>query len=128
MSTRRTDMRQQVFGFPDEKLKTSLHDEIVLWLKRNREEICRQLIGWTGTWDPQLIESSRKCTAATVPTRMGLLQESLVKNKSRLDAINSGRFRFVDPDLETRIKAMEAELTTLRPLGTSCMPARALRR
>jgi hypothetical protein len=114
MSTRRTDMRQQVFGFPDEELKTSLHDEIVLWLKRNREEICRQLIGWTGTWDPQLIESSRKCTAATVPTRMDLLQESLVKNKSRLDAINSGRFRFVDPDLETRIKAMEAELSSLQ--------------
>jgi hypothetical protein len=37
-----------------------------------------------------------------------------VKNKSRLDAINSGRFRFIDPDLETRIKAMEAELSSLQ--------------
>ena len=104
MSKRKIDVRQQVFGFPDEDLKTSLHDEIVLWLKRNAEEICRQLIRWPGTWDPQLIESNRIRAAAAVPMRMDLLRESLAKHKSRHDAINSGRFRFIDPDLEIELK------------------------
>jgi hypothetical protein len=114
MSTRKIDVRQQVFGFPDEDLKTSLHDEIVLWLKRNAEEICRQLIGWTETWDPQLIESNRKRAAATVANRVDLLRESLKKDKSRFEAINRGESRFYTAeDLEKRIKAMEAELTFL---------------
>jgi len=115
MSKRKLDMRQQVFGFPDEELKTSLHDEIVLWLKRNAEEICRQLIRWSGTWDPQLIESSRKRTAATVSLRIDLLQESLSKEKSRLEAMKRGKDSFqLGPDLEKRITAMEAELVFLR--------------
>jgi hypothetical protein len=117
MSKRKIDVQQQVFGFPDEDLKTSLHDEIVLWLKRNAEEICRQLIRWPGTWDPQLIESSRKRPAATVPMRMDLLRESLAKDKSRLEAINSGRSRcFIETsqDLEKRVKAMDTELSSLQ--------------
>jgi len=114
MSKRKIDVRQQVFGFPDEDLKTSLHDEIVLWLKRNAEEISRQLIGWTETWDPQLIESNRKRAAATVASRVDLLRESLTRDKSKFEALNHGECRFCTvEDLEKQIKAMEAELNSL---------------
>jgi hypothetical protein len=126
MSKRKIDVQQQVFGFPDEDLKTSLHDEIVLWLKRNAEEICAELIGWRQTWDPQLIELNRKRTAATVATRLDLLRQSLTEEKSKFEAINRGQFRFyIGQDLEKRIKAMEAELTFLhswRGLGEPAAP------
>jgi len=79
MSKRKVDVRQQIFGFPDEDLKTSLHDEIVLWLKRSAEGICRQLVGWIETWNPDLIESNRDRAAATVAMRINLLQESITK-------------------------------------------------
>jgi len=114
MSNRKLDVRQQTFGFPDEELKTSLHDQIVLWVKGNAAEICRKLIGWTETWDPQLIESSRQLTAAMVAERVNLLQEALTKDKSRLEKINRGQSHFnVTEDVEKRIKAMEAELAFL---------------
>jgi len=114
MNKRKIDVRQHVFGFPDEDLKTSLHDEIVLWLKRNAGDICRQLIGWTETWDPHLIESNRKRAAATVAERVNLLPESLAKNKLTLERINGGERCFcIDQDLAQRIKDMEAELTFL---------------
>src|SRR5882724_12397979 len=114
MSKRTLDIRQQTFGFPDEDLKTSLHDEIVLWLKRNAQEICSQLIRWTETWDPELIESNRKRAAETVATRMDLLRDSLTKEKSNLELINRGQSRFyVTEGVEKRIKAIEAELAFL---------------
>src|SRR5213083_2768488 len=94
MSKRKLDVRQQVFGFPDEDLKTSLHDEIVLWLKRNAEQICAELMGWRQTWDPQLIELTRKRAAETVATRMDLLRDSLTKEKSNLELVNRGQSRF----------------------------------
>ena len=108
MSKRKVDVRQQVLGFSDKDLKTSLHDEIVLWVKSNAAEIGRQLIGWTKTWDPQLIESERKRAAETVTRRMHLLEESRIKHKSRLEAINRGQGRFyMADDLEKQIKAIE---------------------
>jgi hypothetical protein len=114
MSKRKLDVQQQTFGFPDKELKTSLHDEIVLWIKSNAAEICRKLIDWTETWDPQLIESNRQLAAATVAERVKLLQESLTKDKSRLEAIDRGRSSFyTTQDLDKRIKAMEGELTYL---------------
>src|ERR1043166_461427 len=114
MSKRKLDVQQQTFGFPDKELKTSLHDEIVLWIKSNAAEICRKLIDWTETWDPQLIESNRQLAAATVAERVKLLQESLTEDKSRLEAIDRGRSSFyTTQDLEKRIKAMEGELTYL---------------
>lgn len=115
MNKRKLDTRQQVlFGFPDEDLKTSLHDEIVLWIKGNAAEICRKLIGWTETWDPQMIESCRKRAAATVPKRVDLLRESLAKEKPRLELLSRSEFgRCLSQDLKKRIEAMEAELTFL---------------
>src|SRR5437868_15269742 len=94
MSNRKLDVRQQTFGFPDEELNTSLHDQIELWIKGNAAEICRKLIGWTETWDPQLIESNRQLTAAVVAERVNLLQELLTKDKSRLEASNGTQSRF----------------------------------
>ena len=113
MRNRKLDIQQQTFGFPDEDLKTSLHDEIVLWIKGNAAEICRKLIGWTETWDPQLIESKRQLAAAMVAERVNLLQEALTKHKSRLEKINGSQSRFcTSQDLAQRIK-MEGELTYL---------------
>ncbi|SRR6266404_4582624 len=114
MNKQKIDVRQPTFGFPDEELTTSLHDEIVLWLKRNAEAISRQLIRWTETWDPHLIESNKKRAAATVATRMDLLRETLTKERSRLERMERGESRlYVAQDLEKRIEAMSAELTFL---------------
>jgi hypothetical protein len=114
MSNRKLDLRQQTFGFPDEELKTSLHDQIVLWVKGNAAEICRKLIGWKETWDPELIESDKQRAAATVATRVDLLREALANDKSKLDRISRGQCRFYNAeDVEKRIKAMEAELAFL---------------
>lgn len=102
---------QQAFGFADEDIKTSLHDEIVLWVKRNAEDIGGRLIRWTKNWDPELIESNRSRAAATVAERVNLLQESLAKEESKLDLISCGRSQFYKAeDVEKRIKAMELEL------------------
>ena len=132
MSNRKLDVQQQTFGFPDEELKTSLHDQIVLWIKSNAAEICRKLIGWTETWDPQLIESKRQLAAATVAERVNLLQESLIKDKLRLETINGGESRFcIGQDLAQRIKNMEGELTYLNSwhgLGEPPVPKLDVRR
>ena len=115
MNKRKLDTRQQVlFGFPDEDLKTSQHDEIVLWLKRNGEAISRKLIRWTETWDPNVIESIKTQAAATVATRMDLLRETLTKEKWRLERVERGEFRlYLAQDLEKRIESMNTELTFL---------------
>jgi hypothetical protein len=115
MSKRKLDVQQQIFAFPDEQLKISLHDEIVLWLKRNAQDIGARLTRWTRTWDPHLIESCRKRAAATVESRVDLLQEAITKENARLEAIRRGQCRFyVAEDVEKRVQAMEAELNFLR--------------
>lgn len=59
MARNKTNVRQQQFGFPDEDLKTSLHDEIVLWLKGNSWGTAKRLLGWTEEWDAHLVEAKR---------------------------------------------------------------------
>ena len=114
MNKQKVDLQQQTFGFPDEELKTSLHDEIVLWTKGNAAQICGKLIGWTEAWNPQMIESCRKRAATTVAERVDLLRESLAKEKPKLGVFSRSEFsRHVREHLEKRINAMEAELTVL---------------
>jgi hypothetical protein len=66
MSKKKVSVRQQQFGFPDEDLKTSLHDEIVLWLKQNSRVISQRIFDWDVNWDPRLVEAQRKLLTAVV--------------------------------------------------------------
>lgn len=114
MSNRKIDVRQQTFGFPDEELNTSLHDQIVLWIKANAAEICRKLIGWTETWDPQLIQSNTELTRAVVAERIKVLQEVLTKDPSKVESTKGIQSCFyTGHDSSQRIK-MEEELKYLR--------------
>ena len=77
MARRKTNVGQQQFGFPDEDLKTSLHDEIVIWLKKNALDISRRLLGWRGSWDAAWIEGMRSRFAGAVEQRRKDLRRDL---------------------------------------------------
>ena len=66
MSKAKISVRQQQFGFPDEDLKTSLHDEIVLWLKKNSETLSKRILEWNGDWDNSLVEKKRASLTTSV--------------------------------------------------------------
>lgn len=79
MSKSKTNIRQHQFGFPDEDLKTSLHDEIVLWLKKNCVELSKRILEWNGTWDTKLVEVKRSSFLETVEQCKQQLREELKK-------------------------------------------------
>ena len=70
-------VRQQQFGFPDEDLRTSLHDQIVFWLKKSAHEISKKLIGWTDNWDEKFLEVERTRLDQDVENRKKRLQIDL---------------------------------------------------
>lgn len=106
------NVRQQQFGFPDEDLKTSLHDEIVFWLKENASEISKKLIGWTESWDAKFIEAEQTRCAQEVEQR---------KKKLEIDLSRENPWRHsrdCDPsyqqDKATRLNSMRDHLAILK--------------
>jgi len=79
MARTKINVRQQQFGFPDEDLKASLHDEIVLWLKKNALDVSKKLLGWSENWDARFIESERTRLIKAVEQRKKLLESDLIK-------------------------------------------------
>jgi hypothetical protein len=77
MARKKTNVGQQQFGFPDEDLKTSLHDEIVLWLKKNAIELSKRLLSWRGSWDTAWVEKLRSGCARAVEERRQQLRTDL---------------------------------------------------
>jgi hypothetical protein len=59
MSRAKLNVRQQQFGFPDEDLKTSLHDEIVLWLKKNAETISQRFVERKSAWSEEDVRAGK---------------------------------------------------------------------
>ena len=55
MPRKKTDISQSNFGFPDENLHHS-HDEMVLWIKSNAKSITQQVLNWSESWEPSLIQ------------------------------------------------------------------------
>lgn len=60
MSKPRATTIQQRFGFKDNDLTTPLHDEILLWLDENIEEVIKDLIRWNPEWEPSEIEAAQR--------------------------------------------------------------------
>lgn len=77
MARKKLEIGQSQFGFPDEELKTSLHDEIVLWLKRNAKEIAIKLLSWQSTWPPDLPAKLESQLKATIEERKCLLRDAI---------------------------------------------------
>lgn len=74
MPRKKIDASQSNFGFPDENLHHS-HDEMVLWIKDNAENIAKQVLNWNESWNPNLVQdiknnisevlSKRACSSQT---------------------------------------------------------------
>src|SRR4051812_34603199 len=77
MARKRITVGQQKFGFADGDLKTPLHDEIVLWLKKNALELSKRLIGWRDSWNPERVEKMRRRCVEAVEQRRKELQTDL---------------------------------------------------
>jgi len=115
VSRRKIDIRQQLFGFPDEDLKTSLHDEIVLWLKRNASSIAKQIVNWKSTWPEQVLRSSEQRAREMVAKRIDLLRTALPLEEKRLEQLANKETRFpYERDLPTQVAAKKSELDFLQ--------------
>ena len=51
---------QERFGFADDDLKKSEHDEILLWLDEHAEEFAKEIIEWTDEWPARLVAQKLK--------------------------------------------------------------------
>lgn len=101
MTRRKVNVQQEVFGFADEDLKTSLHDEIVLWLKHNAALIGKRLVAWEPQWKPDVLEE--------------LLAKALVHDEQRLEQLR-GRttLHMFERDLPQEVAAKRSELQFLQ--------------
>jgi hypothetical protein len=106
------NVRQQQFGFPDEDLKASLHDEIVLWLKDNALEVGKKLTGWTEGWDAKLIEGERTRFTQKVEQRKKILEEDLIR-ENLWRCSGDGELLY-QVDKSARLNSMRDHLVTLR--------------
>jgi hypothetical protein len=112
MARTKMNVRQQQFGFPDEDLKVSLHDEIVLWLKDNAVEVAKKLTGWTEDWDAKLIEGERTRFTQQVEQRKKILEEDLIR-ENLWRRFGDGEL-FYQVDKRARLNSMRDHLVTLK--------------
>lgn len=75
MARERINVRQQQFGFPDEDLKTTLHDEIVLWLKSEKLELAKTITDWSGVWNAKWVEKQTVLLAKRIEERTSILKD-----------------------------------------------------
>lgn len=91
MAKRNQNIVQQQFGFPDEDLKTSLHDEIVLWLKQNALDLTKQITNWSEHLDTTQVQRAEDS-----------FRSELEKLKQHLEGdINESLQRMSEEDAET---------------------------
>lgn len=84
MAREKISVRQQIFGFPDEDLKTSLHDEIVLWLKKNELEISKKILGWKESLDVEELNRIEARLKKDAKEFQKVLQTDLKSNLAEL--------------------------------------------
>jgi hypothetical protein len=109
------NVEQRQFGFTDQDLKTSLHDEIVLWLKQNSREVSNKILDWRESWDAKCIESTRSEIAAVVETRKENLRKEIAKLTDPLR--NPLRLRRWDDPDKDRLQCAVASLESWTGLG-----------
>ena len=73
MPRKKLDVDQSLFGFHDAELGTSLHDEIVLWIKENAHSLAARLSNWRAEWDVvDVAERASKFAEAVERVKMDL--------------------------------------------------------
>lgn len=91
MARKKIDLGPKLFGFPDEELHTSLHDEIVLWLKKKKHEIAAKLVKWDAAWAPDFVEKLKAKANAAVDTRKRELETVINNGVEQLRKLNAER-------------------------------------
>lgn len=112
MARSKVNIRQQQFGFPDEDLKTSLHDEIVLWLKKNALAVSKKLIGWTESWDAKFIQAEGTRCEQVVEQRKKQLEKDLSRQSLWSHSGDNGPS--YQQDRIPRLNAMQDHLAFLK--------------
>jgi hypothetical protein len=112
MAREKISIRQQQFGFPDEDLKTSLHDEIFFWLKKNALEISKQILGWSEGWDAKFIKSERTRLAQQIEQRKEKLEIDL--KQENLWPHSGDRGPLYQQDKKSRLNEMQDYLAVLK--------------
>lgn len=77
MGAPKSQTLQQRFGFNDPDIKTSAHDEIMIWLDTNIELITEAIIGWQTTWSNKKIASLTHLAKIAIAREIVSLEESL---------------------------------------------------
>jgi hypothetical protein len=67
---------QARFGFLDEDLKTSSHDEIMEWLDSNSQNLIQQILNWKPEWDKEFIKSCQEKAQSAVNNQLEEWQKS----------------------------------------------------
>lgn len=120
MARTKINVRQQQFGFPDEDLKASLHDEIVFWLKANALELSKKILNWSGNWNAEFVKLKRSEINAQVERHKEYLRKEIAEGEKALGARN----RFTPQhreELAPRVQNMKNFLDSLESwegLGT----------
>jgi hypothetical protein len=99
MPREKVNIKQHQFGFPDEDLKTSLHDEIVLWLKSEKLELAKTLTDWSGVWDAEWIDKQ-------IALRTRQIEERKIKVREALRSSGNGSEKGLL--FEAELKAFES--------------------
>lgn len=102
MPREKINVKQHQFGFPDEDLKTSLHDEIVLWLKSEKLELAKTLTDWSGIWDAASIEKQTVLRRREIEERKTKVKDAIARLGNWGDVTDERRL------FETELKALEA--------------------
>ena len=112
MARNKIDLGPHLFGFPDEDLKTSLHDEIVLWLKKNAREIAIRLVNWNDAWPLDFVEKERARATAVVEARKAQLEKEIAQDEDELREIEvkGSIFKFRSDSLSWKLVLSKREL------------------
>ena len=91
MARKKIDLGTKLFGFPDEELQTSLHDQIVLWLKKKKDEIAANLVKWEAAWAPDFLEKLKTKANAAVDKRKRELEAAIKYSAEQLGKLDERR-------------------------------------
>jgi len=85
---------QQRFGFNDSDLKTPKHDEMMLWLDGNMQEVLTEFLGIPGEWDPKEVTRIKDIADNLVKERISKHNDDI---KDCTERIENNKGYLIDP-------------------------------
>lgn len=113
MARKKLAVGQQQFGFPDEDIKASLHDEIVIWLKNNAETVCKRLVGWQDNWEKGVLDRMKSQLLEGIDKRKNLLVKDIQAGEIWGSGADTGMHLY-QIDRAKRLQEMKAHLQYLQ--------------